>query len=178
MDSDDLLALVLIMAPLSLMSIGGGASVISGMESAIVRQREWLTPEEFLQAFAVSRAAPGPGTLLSTLIGWRLMGWPGAIAASAAFFLPSSVLFYTVYRASNRHREKKWHRVVREGLAPVGIGLMLAAIMTLFRVSGAGPNGMVIAAASAVALFRFPKIPALLVILAGSTAAVVTRSLW
>lgn len=119
MDEDDLLALILVLLPLSLLSIGGGTAIIAELEGEIVRARQWITPHDFLQLFAVSRAAPGPGVMLATLIGWKMAGWEGAVLATLALFLPSSLLFYGVYRASNQHRAKRWHRVLREAAAAV-----------------------------------------------------------
>jgi chromate transport protein ChrA len=38
--------------------------------------------------------APGPGALLTTLIGWKTAGFTGAVIASLALFVPSSLLSY------------------------------------------------------------------------------------
>lgn len=74
MDEDDLFALILLLLPLSLLSIGGGTAIIAELESEVVRARQWISPQDFLQLFAVSRAAPGPGVMLATLIGWKMAG--------------------------------------------------------------------------------------------------------
>jgi len=62
-----LLALVLVFVPLSLLSIGGGASLLADMEHQSVTVRGWTSPREFADLFAISRAAPGPGTMLAVL---------------------------------------------------------------------------------------------------------------
>src|SRR5215831_7455519 len=81
-DFRTLLALVLVFVPLSLLSIGGGASLLADMEHQSVGVQGWTTPREFADLFAISRAAPGPGTMLSTLIGWKAGGWAGAVTAT------------------------------------------------------------------------------------------------
>jgi chromate transporter len=94
MDSKTLAALAVVFAPLSLVSIGGGASVFAEMQHQAVTVHGWVTQREFEALFAISRAAPGPGALLTTLVGWYADGWAGALVVSLAFFLPSSVLVY------------------------------------------------------------------------------------
>ncbi len=61
MDEDDLFALLPVLLPLSLLSIGGGTAIIAELEGEVVQARNWISPQDFSQLFAVSRAAPGPG---------------------------------------------------------------------------------------------------------------------
>ena len=86
------------------------------------------------------------------MIGWKVAGWAGAIVATLALYLPSSLLCYGVLKATNTHRDKKWHRAAREGLAPVGTGLVIAGVIAIFRLSGGGLFGAGIAGASAAIL--------------------------
>ena len=118
MRDDTLIALVLVFVPLSLLSIGGGSAIIAAIQHEAVVVRGWIDSREFINLFAIARAAPGPGTMLGTLIGWKVAGWAGAIVATLALYLPSSLLCYGVLKATNSHRDKKWHRAAREGLAP------------------------------------------------------------
>lgn len=166
MRDDPLLGLIMVFVPFSLISIGGGASIISGMEDQVVTARGWLSSREFLELFAVSRAAPGPGVMLATLVGWKVAGWAGAVIASLALFVPSSLLCYGVFRWSNAHREKRWHRAVREGLAPVGTGLIIAGVISIF---GLMATWVAVATAftAAGALVFSPRVPALAIILLG-----------
>ena len=97
-DIRTLLALALVFAPLSLLSIGGGASLLAEIEHQSVGVHAWTTQREFADLFAISRAAPGPGTMLSTLIGWKVAGLAGALTATVALYLPSSLLVYAAAR--------------------------------------------------------------------------------
>jgi chromate transporter len=95
--SDDirtLLALTLVFVPLSLFSIGGGTALLAEIDHQSVTLHGWTTQREFADLFAIPRAAPGPGTMLSTLIGWKAAGLPGAVTATVALYLPSSLLVY------------------------------------------------------------------------------------
>lgn len=124
--------------PLSLVSFGGGTAIIAQLEVIAVRTNGWISAQDFLHYFAITRVAPGPGTTLATLIGWRLGGLGGAIAASIAIYAPSTLLCYAVFRWTRGHRESRWYRILQKGLAPVGIGLVAAGVIALFRVSGGG----------------------------------------
>jgi len=133
------LALVLAFAPLSLVSIGGGPSVIAEVQHQAVTVHGWVTQREFADLFALSRAAPGPGTLLVLLIGWQAAGWAGALTAALAFFLPSSLLVFGMAHVWNRWRGSAWHSAVEAGLAPIAVGLVLAGAAVMLRAEGSGP---------------------------------------
>ena len=147
-----LLALLGVFAPLSFTTIGGGQSVVSEIHRQVVTQHHWLDEEGFVTLFALSRLAPGPGSLLVTLIGWVVAGWMGALVASVAIFVPSSLLLYGLARLWARHRGAPWQRAVERGLAPIAAGLILSAALTLVQASRGGPWAWAVAALSTMAL--------------------------
>jgi chromate transporter len=130
-DEKTLATLALVFAPLSLVSIGGGPSVIAEIQQQAVVVHGWVTQREFADLFAIARAAPGPGTLLAVLIGFSVAGWLGALVVSLAFFLPSSVLVYGAASMFNRWRGSRWHEAIAAGLAPIAVGLVLAGSFTI-----------------------------------------------
>lgn len=93
-----LVGLVIVFSPLSLFSVGGGASLVAEIAHQAITVHGWTTPREFADLFAISRAAPGPGTMLGALIGWKVAGVPGAMAASLALYVPSSLFVYAAAR--------------------------------------------------------------------------------
>ena len=152
-----LLALALVFAPLSLLSIGGGASLLAEIEHQSVSVHAWTTEREFANLFAISRAAPGPGTMLSTLIGWKVAGLAGALTATIALYLPSSLLVYAAARLWGRWRGSVWHTAVERGMAPVAAGLFLSGGIAVLRASPGGPAVWVAAIVTTLALLRWPK---------------------
>jgi chromate transporter len=130
-DEKTLLTLALVFAPLSLVSIGGGPSVIAEMQHQAVGVHSWTSQREFADLFAIARAAPGPGTLLATLVGFSTAGWLGALVASLAFFVPSSLLVYGVTSVFNRWRGSAWHGAIEAGFAPIAVGLVLAGAVAI-----------------------------------------------
>ena len=147
-----LLALFAMFAPLSFATIGGGQSVVSDIHRQVVLEHGWIDEPTFVTLFAFSRLTPGPGSLLVTLIGWAVAGWMGAVVASIAIFVPSSVLLYGLARVWARHRGARWQRAMEVGLQPIAAGLILAAAVTVLEASGGGWLAWVVACVSTVTL--------------------------
>lgn len=138
MNAEVLIRIVTIIAPLSLASFGGASSIYAPMQHEIVEIEKWVSAREFLDLFAISRAMPGPGSLFCTLIGWQVAGLTGAIVASLAIYLPSSALVYAVGHVWGKHKGKRWHTALQDGLAPLGAGLLFAGVVTLTRLAADG----------------------------------------
>jgi chromate transporter len=156
-DWRSLLALILVFGPLSLFSIGGGASLLAEIEHQSVAVHHWTTHREFADLFAISRAAPGPGTMLSTLIGWKVAGWAGAVTATVALYLPSSLLVFGISRLWGRWRGSRWHGAIERGLAPIAAGLVLAGGLAVLQVSGSRAVWAATIVATIV-LLRWPRL--------------------
>src|SRR6266849_9108811 len=127
-----LLGLVLVFAPLSALSFGGGQAIIADMQHQTVAQG-WLSDTEFADLFAISRAAPGPSTLISALIGWQVAGLLGAIVATLAIYIPSSLAVYGAVRWWHASKESPWRGALERGLAPVAVGLVFAGAVAVMQ---------------------------------------------
>jgi chromate transporter len=166
-DLRTLLTLTVVFTPLSLLSIGGGASLLADMEHQSVAVHGWTTSREFADLFAISRAAPGPGTMLSALIGWKAAGWAGAVTATVALYLPSSLLVYGAARLWGRWRSSAWHSAVERGLAPIAAGLIVSGGVAVLRVSQGGAAVWLAAVTATVLLLRWPRLQPLALFAAG-----------
>jgi chromate transporter len=156
-DIRTLLALALVFVPLSLLSIGGGASLLAEIEHQSVAVHGWTTQREFADLFAISRAAPGPGTMLAALIGWKVAGVTGALAATVALYLPSSLLVYGAARLWGRWRGSVWHTAIERGLAPIAAGLILSGGLAVLRISPGGPAVWAAAIVATALLLGWPR---------------------
>jgi chromate transporter len=163
--------LVMVFGPLSLMSIGGGQAILADIQHQSVDVQHWLTADQFLDDFAISRASPGPTMLLVSLIGWQVAGAMGVIAATIAIFLPSSILIYFLARIWRRHRGKQWQIKVERGLAPIAAGLVLSGSISILRTSGSGLLGLLVTGLSWAALTRAKVHPLVLLIAGGAVFA-------
>ena len=143
-----------IIAPLSLMAVGGGQAVVPEIHRQIVDVHHFLNEGQFIADFAISRLAPGPGSLLLTLIGWDVAGWKGALVATVAIFVPSSVLVVIVARIWARSHGAAWQKSVERGLAPIATGLIMASVFTIARSLPGGWLSWVVGLISTVVMLR------------------------
>jgi chromate transporter len=123
---------------LSLMAIGGANAVIPDMHRQLVELRGWMSGAEFVALTALSQAAPGPNVLIVSLLGWKVAGLSGALIATAAMCVPSSLLTFFFSRFWQRFEQARWRVIVQSGLAPVTVGLILASGYVLTRAADHG----------------------------------------
>ena len=121
-----LIELALYFMLLSLISVGGMPSVLPEMQRYVVDVKGWLTPEDFIQIFAVGQAAPGPNILIASLVGWKVAGLAGALVALAAMCGPAAVLAWWVAEAWERFRDKPWRIAAQKAISPVVVALILS----------------------------------------------------
>jgi chromate transporter len=152
MPDNRLLALILVFSPLSILSIGGGQATIPEMQHQAVTVHGWLTNGEFADLFAIARAAPGPSTLIVALIGWQVAGFLGALVATFAIFLPSSIVMYAASSWWLRNEKSALRKAIEQGLAPVAVGLIFAGMVIVLRAAHAGV--LALATTAAVCLLQ------------------------
>ena len=94
-----LLKLYWVFAQMGAVCFGGGYAMLSLVQRVVVEQHGWATEEELMDYYAIGQCTPGIIAVnVSTFIGHRLRGIPGAIAASLGFVSPS-ILIITVIAA-------------------------------------------------------------------------------
>jgi chromate transporter len=153
---------------LSLLSFGGGNAVIADIAHQAIAVQGWTSEREFADLFALSRAAPGPGSMLAALIGWKAAGIPGALVATLAFYVPSAALVLVVVRLWGRWRGSRWHTAIERGMAPIAAGLFLAAGIVVLEASPGGPAVWVAAIVTTVPLLRWPRMHPVPLLLGGA----------
>ena len=154
------------LALLSSISFGGFPSVLPDVHN-LVRANDWVTDREFADFFAVSQAVPGPNMILMmSFVGLKVGGLPGAITSALATFGPPCLMYYTGYRLWDRFREMRWQRIIRLGLAPLTIGLVIAGGYVMARAADVGWRSALMTAA-AVGLMLATRISPLWILVAG-----------
>jgi chromate transporter len=126
-----LLEIALYFMVLSIFSVGGLPSVMPEMQRYVVEVKAWMSPVEFMQAFAVGQAAPGPNMLVTTLIGWHVAGLAGALVALAAMCGPAAVLAWFVADLWDRFKESPWRRAIQRAIAPIVVAMILSGGVVL-----------------------------------------------
>ena len=174
MNASLLWQLLRVFAPLSLLTIGGGQSIIPDIQQRAVVDHQWISAEQFLDDFAISKAAPGPNIMMVPLIGWQVAGLAGALVAALAIFLPSTVLFFLVARAWRMSAFDRWRDRLARGLAPVSVGLVLAGTWLIMVSNGGGLLGWLVMGAALLVL-TFTRLHPLLLLGAGGAVFLLIR---
>lgn len=156
-----------IMVQDSFMAIGGMNPVLPELQRQVVEVHHWMSAQDFVTLFALAQAAPGPNMLVTTLVGWRVAGLPGALVATAGICVPPSLLTYGVASFWHRFRERPWRRLALAGLTPVTCGLVAAAAALLAGSTVHGVATALLLAASAAVLI-FTRVHPLAMLAAGA----------
>jgi chromate transporter len=115
-------------------SFGGG--VIAHLRSHIVVKRGWTDDKTFIELLTISQTLPGlKAANLAMLLGDRLAGSPGAVAAVAGICVPGAALMYLVGVMYQVERERPLVEAALTGVAPAAVGLILATTAKLGRAS-------------------------------------------
>ena len=147
----DPLTLTLRLALLSSISFGGFPTVLPDVRNFVVATHGWVTDQEFTNFFALAEAIPGPNMILMmSFVGWQVWGLPGAIASAFATFGPPCTMYFAAYRLWHRFREARWQPIVRNGLVPVSIGLVIASGAVMVGASGTGWASLSVSVAASV----------------------------
>jgi chromate transporter len=154
------------LALLSSISFGGFPSVLPDVRN-LVTANGWVTDQEFANFFAISQAVPGPNMILMmSFVGLKVGGLPGAITSALATFGPPCLMYYTSYRLWGRFRDRPWQQIVRLGLAPLTIGLVIAGGYVMARAADTGWRSAAVTAAAA-ALMLATRINPLWILVTG-----------
>ena len=83
------------------LALQGFGGVLSIVQRELVERRRWLTPEQFVEDWAVAQVLPGPNVVnLSLILGDRFFGLRGALVAMAGiltFPLLGVLMLATLY---------------------------------------------------------------------------------
>ena len=171
MNSGDMFDLISFFGALSLLSVGGGNTVIPDIHRYAVLVKGWLSDVDFVAIYAIAQSAPGPSSLLAALIGWKVAAWPGAVAATLAMYTPSSILAYFAGRSWQRFRGKAWQVRLERGLAPVTIGLIFASGWVVAQEAGHDYISYLLTAITAILVAKTKINPLMIMLAAGMIGA-------
>ena len=114
-------------------TFGGGLVMVPLIESEVVNNHQWLTHQEFADAFALGQITPGPVLITATFVGYRVAGTLGALVATISIFLPAFLMTIAAASSLRRFRSNKQVQAFLRGIAPAVVGLLLAAAVSVGR---------------------------------------------
>jgi chromate transporter len=115
-------------------AFGGPAAHIAMMEDELVRRRQWLSRERFLDLLGASNLIPGPSSSeLAIHIGYLLAGWAGLLVAGTCFILPAAIMVAALAWAYVHFGKLPEVSAILYGVKPVVIAVILQALWGLGR---------------------------------------------
>jgi chromate transporter len=127
-----LLDIARVFLKLGTIGFGGPAAHIAMMEHEVVRRRQWVTREEFLDYVGATNLIPGPNsTELAIHIGLARAGWWGLLVAGGSFILPATLIVTAIASLYVRFATLPTAVALLYGVKPVGIAVVLQALWGL-----------------------------------------------
>ena len=158
-------------------AFGGPAAHVALMERECVRQRQWMTREEFLDLLGVANLIPGPtSTELAMHLGWRRAGWPGLLVGGVAFIAPSFLLVLSLATLYVRTGDLPIVRSLFAAVQPVVLIVVLDALIPLGRTVLKSRFTIVVSVAAA--LMTMTDIPAIVILLLGGVVHALGPRRW
>ena len=116
---------------LGLTSFGGPIAHLGYFERAYVRDRQWLSTDEYAGLVALCQMLPGPASSqVGLLVGLRRAGWLGAVAAWAGFTLPSALVLFAFALLAPRMQGPTLTAVLH-GLQLVAVAVVAQAVWSM-----------------------------------------------
>ncbi len=167
-----LLNLCWILIVINTLTIGGGFVMLPMLQKEFVEQRHWLSNQEFLDAIAIGQLTPGPLTVMNAVIGYKVSGLVGAIAAMVSSYLPCIIIVTIVAKYYYDYKESIIVQSGFKGIKPAVIGLLAAVSISLGNTALVDPLTLGIAVIS-FAVIAFTKTdPSFVIVGAGLIGAI------
>jgi chromate transporter len=113
-------------------SFGGG--VVAYLRNSLVAKHQWVDDKAFVELLGISETLPGlNSTNMAILVGDRLRGVAGAVAAILGMCLPGATLMYVAALAYRAHGDRALATAGLKGVAAAAVGLILATTFQLGR---------------------------------------------
>jgi chromate transporter len=143
-----LLELLVVCFTIGATLLGSGYVLIAYLDAEL-GGRGWLDRAQLLDAVAIGQITPGPVTTAVTFVGYLLAGWPGAVVATVAVFLPSFLFVAATGPLLDRLRDLPRLRRALDAVNVAVIGLIAAVLVALVptALGGAFQIGVAIVAA-------------------------------
>jgi chromate transporter len=166
---------------IGLQSFGGGSPTFYLIHQACIT-RNWLDEAEFVRAWALVQISPGVNLIkLTMLIGYKLRGWRGLVAAVAGLVVPTALATVLMTAGFSLVKDQPVVKAAMRGIIPATLGLSLAvawqmAQPLLVRARREGPTHLsthiALLVGSALLMAVAGVSPVVVLLVAGALAAV------
>ena len=149
---------------------GSGLAIVPFLYGGVVNEHHWLTERQFVDAVAVAMITPGPVVITVGFIGYLVAGFPGAVVASGATFLPCYLFTIIPAPYFRKHGRKPGIVAFVDGVTAAAIGTITGAVIVLGKRSIVDLPTVVLALLTVLVLWKAKRIPEPLIVGAAALA--------
>ena len=154
-------------------SFGGGYGMIPIIQDEIVRKRNWISEDEFLDAMAVAQGSPGAMAVNASIyVGYKVKGPIGAVVAVLGSILPSFFIMIIIGKYLYRYRNNPILDKVFLGIKPAIVALIASAVYTLGKNARFGVKRIGVSIVTVI-LIGFFNVNPIYLIVAGGTGSII-----
>jgi chromate transporter len=115
-------------------AFGGPAAHVAIMRDEVVRRRQWVSEQEFLDLYGAANLIPGPtSTEMAIFLGYRRVGWIGLLLGGVCFILPAMLIVTALAWVYVHYGSTSLASGVLYGVMPVIMVIILQALWGLGR---------------------------------------------
>jgi chromate transporter len=155
---------------------GSGLAIVPFLHSGVVEQFHWLTENQFLDAVAVAMVTPGPVVITVGFIGYLVAGFPGAVVAAAATFLPCYIFTVALAPSFKKIARNESIKAFVDGITASVIGALVGAVIVIGLRSIIDIPTALIAVITVLALIYLKKVQEPYIILIAAIAGIIIKS--
>jgi chromate transporter len=156
---------------------GSGLAIVPFLYGGVVNEYHWLNERQFVDAVAVAMITPGPVVITVGFIGYLVAGFPGAVVAALATFLPCYLFTIIPAPYFRKHGKKPAIVAFVDGCTAAAIGTITGAVAVLGRRSIIDWPTLAIFAIALVVLWKAKKIPEPIVVAAAAVVGLIVYPL-
>ncbi|TXK83719.1 chromate transporter [Paenibacillus sp. N3.4] len=150
---------------ISPLTFGGGYAMIPAIEREVLTSKKWMSEEEMSEVLAIASAAPGGvGVNVSAMVGYRITGIWGAIAAVIGITLPTFFIVILLSIVYSYLQDYPKMQAIMKGIHAGIVGLIVAAAYRMAKSSIIDKLTLLAAVCTVIVLIVVPIHPIFVII--------------
>ncbi len=102
------------------------------MEDEVVKKRQWMSHEHFLDLVGATNLIPGPNSTEMTMhCGQEQAGWKGLVVAGLSFIVPAVLITALIAWAYQKYGQLPAVEPFIYGIKPAVIAIIISALISL-----------------------------------------------
>jgi chromate transporter len=155
---------------------GSGLAIVPFLYGGVVKEYQWLSEQQFLDAVAVAMITPGPVVITVGFIGYLAGGLPGACIAALATFLPCYLFTILPAPYFKKYGKHPGIKAFIDGVTAAAVGAIAGAVLVLGKRQFTDITSVAIAVITILVLLRFKKVQEPFIIIIAAAAGLIIKN--